>query len=367
MKVHKLKLLLIGMATITSLSSNAQSIEEQMTKTNPGCQTFFLNAMKVVPKQYETRSFDSIQKALEIWATYCNEKEIQIFRLLLDLQTDKFKMPADGSLFVQLLEEYSLHFQKVDTSKSQVNTNPALTFFQLCSLWAGNLKHEKKQSDLERFICSVLTYEVTNPRKEIRRNQKLYPELYASLSQQFKDVRKNQFRKSYGIIPGIWCPVGNLKVVGNHPFLGAQIGARSPHFQLDLSLHIRFLEARQLYYFKGLPDSTRTYSGAYLGAEFIYYPVVTMRTDLGVVTGFGGDLFDPEDFDSENSNGSLSFDCFNFNTGIRFNYYIMQSLYFGLEGRYHLLNYKNDFGTKISGNAFTWNFIIGFNRKHQYR
>jgi hypothetical protein len=56
-----------------------------------------------------------------------------------------------------------------------------------------------------------------------------------------------------------------------------------------------------------------------------------------------------------------SIGSFNANGGLKFNFYVNPTLYFGLQGRYNWINYNNKGGTSLNGNAFSIDFIIGGN------
>lgn len=366
MKARFVQLVLGFFLLFSCTASFAQTIEEQMTKTNPGCQTLFSNAMRVIPQQYETRSFDSLQKALTLWESYCGTwQELKIMRLLIDIQIDQFKLPADAAPLLQLLEQYTLHYPRTAPIAANSKGDAVQNFFYLSATWAANLLKEKKLSTNERFICRVLTHEIENPRREVQRNAEIYPEFGSSMKLQLEQERKMELHANYAISSGIWIPTGDLSVVGNHPFIGFHIGARDPHFQLDLSLLVRFANAPHPFFFKSMQDSTDTFTGIHLGGDFIYYPVVHKRIDLGFIAGLGYETFDPQDMDPEFIDDLLTFKTVNFSTGIRWNYYLSKSIYIGAEGRYHLIHYKNDYRTSVNGNALSCNLILGFNKRRR--
>jgi hypothetical protein len=126
------------------------------------------------------------------------------------------------------------------------------------------------------------------------------------------------------LITGVWIPTGNAAVLGIHPALGFQGGARFDRHQIDLTIQFRFLNTGETYYVKrsGNLYDVDHFFGGYIGLDYNYYFINKTRCDLGLLGGFGFDGFDI--FSGNNSENDylrpLSINSFNVNTGLRFNY-----------------------------------------------
>jgi len=74
--------------------------------------------------------------------------------------------------------------------------------------------------------------------------------------------------------------------------------------------------------------------------------------------GFGGFNL----FSSNKTNEQLRplfVESFNFNVGLRYNYFLSPTFYIGLQSRFNLINYNNRGGTSFNGNAFSFDIIFG--------
>jgi len=350
---------------------NAQTVEEQMTRSRPSCNDVFINAMEVLPKYYREKNFDSLNVAIHIWENSCGQvPQIKITYILFAIQQRTFKIGQLDSSSIILLNEYAERFQLYH-QQGAVYTSPQTLFYRFSSAWAGLMLENKHLDENEKFVCSVLKGEIKNPEKEIRANSALYPELMTLVSKNDKDERDG-FRANYTIISGAWIPTGNLSLLGVKPSIGFQIGARNKRHQIDLTFQIRFLKSDSPYTVKrnGELIVRDAYFGGYVGLDYNYYFISNQKTDLGIVVGMGYDGFDISGSDYYNNyyNDYLrptGIGSFNANGGLRFNYYVSPSFYLGLQGRYNWINYGNPGGTNLNGDGYSSDLIIGFNRKQR--
>ena len=59
----------------------------------------------------------------------------------------------------------------------------------------------------------------------------------------------------------------------------------------------------------------------------------------------------------------LSINSFNFNTGLRFNYFFNARGFIGLQSRYNFINYGNKGGTSLRGDAISIDLLFGIAHK----
>lgn len=189
---------------------------------------------------------------------------------------------------------------------------------------------------------------------------------FADILQENEKAQRNGFRTNYAFLAGIWIPMGDLTLLGDHPSFGFQLGARDNSNQVDLTLQFRFSNSANYYTIKrnNAYYDINNYFGGYIGLDYTYYLVNKLNFDLGVLGGIGYDGFD---ITSSNYNYDemkpLSIGSFNANGGFKLNYYLSTSFYIGLQARYNFINYVNHGGTSMNGDAFSIDLIIGGNKK----
>ncbi|ULQ54722.1 hypothetical protein [Flavihumibacter fluvii] len=365
MVVKYLKIIILFHLSFVTSCLYAQTIEEQMSKSHPDCQTMLMNAMDVLPGLYRKKSLDSLDKALGIWERSCyGMPEVSITRMLLDMEEDKFSLSQDtNGATLDLLTGYAGDFPSPARSEAPKNS-----FYKFSAAWARLLLKEKKLDKNEIFICRVLSGEINNPRKEIEKNRSNYPEFAAMLKNELAAERKGP-RFDLALSTGVWLPTGNLSTLGVHPSFGFHAGLRDMHHQLDLTMQIRYLHSANPYAVKrgGQLDSTDYYFGGYIGLDYNYYLVSTARYDFGLLAGIGWDGFDfaPDPYEyyyyEPYYTSHVTIGSFNANAGLRFNYYVTHSFYIGLQARYNAIQYSTGGGTNLSGDAFSIDLIFGSN------
>lgn len=346
------------------MNAKAQSIQEQMTKARPSCYDVFGNAVVVLPKLYRQQAFDSMHTAVQIWEDACgSSQQVRCTKLLLALQEGTFHVDSLDSDVIDLLENYALSFSFYKTNSAQYYVTEK-AFYSLSSIWAKFLVQQKTLDDNEKFICAVFTGEITAPSKQIKNNAEKYPELGKQLQHNRDALRKGP-RVNSAFILGIWMPKGDLTILGNHPSIGFQFGARDNHHQLDFTMQFRFIKSANTYFFKrnNLLYESSHYFGGYIGIDYTYYFVSKRQYDLGLLTGIGFDGFDVASGQHNQQQRPLSINSFNANGGIKYNWFVSPGFYLGLQGRYNLVNYCNSGATSLQGNAFSIDFIIGGNGK----
>jgi len=343
--------------------ANGQSIQEKMTQRPASCQDVFKNAMNILPELQQNRYFDSLGAALAIWKKSCGDiPEVGCTALLLSIEESTFDGRKMDSSTIDLLVNYSYAYRH---RKSLKTPQGEWSFFSFISTWASSLIKERRLDKNEKFICQVFAGEIDNPVKEIRDDPMKYPAFTNILAKNERSQRSG-FRTNYAFLGGIWIPMSDLSLLGNHPSFGFQLGARDNSNQLDITLQFRFSKSANPYTImrnNGYYD-LNNYFGGYVGLDYTRYLVNKINFDLGLLGGVGYDGFD---ITSENYNYDalrpLSIGSFNANAGFKLNYFLTTSFYVGLQARYNFINYINHGGTSMSGDAFSVDLIVGGNKK----
>jgi len=282
--------------------------------------------------------------------------------LSLSIEESTFDEKKMDSSTIDLLVNYSYGYSHRNRPNIPEGER---SFFSLSSTWARLMLKEKRLDNNERFICQVFAGDIDNPVKEIRKNTTMYSP-FAEILEETENAQRNGFRTNYAFLGGIWIPMGDLALLGNHPSLGFQLGARNNSNQLDITLQFRFSKSANYYTIMRNTAfyDINNYFGGYVGLDYTYYLVNKLNFDLGLLGGIGYDGFDitSSNYDYDELK-PLSIGSFNANGGFKLNYYLTTSFYIGLQARYNFINYVNHGGTSMSGDAFSIDLIIGGNKK----
>lgn len=372
MKAKTLLLAAILPCIFLHQNANAQiSVEEAMSRTHPECKDVFLNAIDLIPKLYKEKSFDSLQKAIDIWKSSCgNMAEIKYTEMLLSVERSTFNNSKPDSSLVALLTRYSYAYKNF--SRYNAYYGPTSSYYKLSSTWAKLLLERTNLSVTEKFLCNVFAGNIPEPEREIRQHKETYTELYNLLNEDLAHQKKGGSAE-YTIITGAWSPTGNAAVLGVHPSIGMQFGGRFDRHQVDFTLQFRFIKSANTYTVKrnnNLYDLDH-YFGGYIGLDYNYYFINKIKTDLGIIAGIGYDGFDIAVSGENHENDylkPLGISSLNVNTGLRFNYMFSPAFYLGLQGRYNFINYGTKGGSNLNGDAFSLDLIFGFtSRPNMYR
>lgn len=149
-------------------------------------------------------------------------------------------------------------------------------------------------------------------------------------------------------------------MVGQHPYLGFQIGYLKNRISAYAELSFKFLNSRNHFYTE-LDDSlhyTNHFFGGYVGGGFNYEVKKLKSHSFDLLTGVAFDGFDvlsiTNKLGGENYNKSIN--SLNINTGVGYRFTIkpLKSLkYLGLDAKYNWVNYNNQNGTNLKGNSIT--------------
>jgi len=183
-----------------------------------------------------------------------------------------------------------------------------------------------------------------------------YPDTARRASQ---DASDREISRHFGLNIGAWIPTGDLSVLGTHPNIGAIWGIRHKVHEFNVVLDFRFGKSKDPYQVSraGTLYQLDSYFGGYLGLDYIFYLGVGKGYDFGILAGLGYDGFTLKKDIVPAPPYEIA--SFNFNTGIRFNWYTKGRTYFSFQPKYNIINYANQGGTSFDGNAITLQFFVG--------
>jgi hypothetical protein len=195
----------------------------------------------------------------------------------------------------------------------------------------------------------------------------------------YNNQRSNISGFDLALMTGIWSPTGSLSRLGNHPYIGYQVGGKFNKWLVDLKLDFRFLHAAEYYtvIISGSPHLGNYFFGLNMGIDAGYELLQRRKFGLEAVGGVAYEGFDAISSTNNNSNNDGSLSTVNLNLGVNLRWYIRHKVkskgeswsYLALQPKYNFLFYHNDGGSDLAGNAFTLSLIYGgFSRKidHYY-
>ena len=147
----------------------SQTIEERLLKASD-CDTMLMYAMVILPELYKKNSLDSLHTAVEIWERWCGARlEVKTTRILLDIEESRsgFSRNVDANT-IDLLSNYARFLS--DHAQGRPYTTSQASFFRFATAWSKLLLENKPLDENEKFICRVLSGEIKEPEKEIRKN-----------------------------------------------------------------------------------------------------------------------------------------------------------------------------------------------------
>jgi hypothetical protein len=340
-----------------------------------------------VPQLVQEGKWGQLQNFLENWRRSDAPSDELIFGIsvLSSIENKKFtvyQLPCDVFRF---LDDYARELKTAEESPTSFSYSirlPArrwfdasedarkLLFFiqsrarQLIATWPAG--------STESFICHVLAGDIRYPTSDLRRNKENYAELntfqrtLSNYNNQYYNSWRNVRSGTVGVMAGIWLPTGNLQTLGTHPSAGVFWGGRYKKNEYDMVISFRFLHPTPRGYTFVRDDTSYTthyYDGGYVGVDYTRYIFHRGRLELGLTSAAGYDFFDVIDgFKDDNSIAHLepfNEGSFDFSNGLRVKYFSHRGTFIGLAAKYHLINYSNNGGTDLSGNAITIDLIWG--------
>ena len=187
----------------------------------------------------------------------------------------------------------------------------------------------------------------------------LYSQTYPDTTRTSQDESDREISRHFGLNVGAWIPTGDLAILGTHPNIGVIWGIRHKVHEFNVVLDFRFLKSKDPYVVSraGTLYEMDNYFGGYLGLDYIYYLAVGKSNDFGILAGLGYDGF-TLDHDKVPA-PPYEVGSFNFNLGIRFNWYTKGHTYFSFQPKYNIINYANTGGTSFDGHAITLQLFVG--------
>ena len=348
---------------------------------------FVQEASYIITNSIKERDWVSLQYFTENWknAGASNPELLFCINTLLMIENNRFsffQLPCD---FMYFLEDYSKELRIINSDPNNFQYKIILSkrywydastdvrsIMAITQSWALALIGSNKLNNSELFLCKIFAGVITQPRATYNSQKEKYADLKTfedgiNKNNQFYFInQRNKKTATTGIMVGAWMPTGNLKLLGTHPSVGLILGGRNKKNEYDLIWAYRFLSP-SMHDYQFLRNDTlynsSHYDGGYIGFDYTRYIIHKTRYELGFTTAIGYDYFEVVDGMSGSNSGPdlnpINIGSFDFSNGIRLKYFLGPRSYIGLAAKYHLINYNNDGGTDMGGNAFTIDLIFG--------
>ncbi len=181
-----------------------------------------------------------------------------------------------------------------------------------------------------------------------------------------KDFDKYMYGLEYHMsaLVGIWMPIGNMSLLGNHANFGYQLGLRVEKMTYNITMAFKNFKTDDDFFIidNGQINTTNKFFGGYIGIDIDREIYSCRRSQFDLLAGIGYDELTSHSRKKDNNNNNVkspSINSLNINIGIGYKYFINKYWYVALQGKYNFVNYKNNGGSDFSGDVITITILTG--------
>ncbi len=347
----------------------------------PDCDTVAYNSTNLIMYFYNIHDYDSAEMVLNTWEATCGTSEpITRTRILFAILQNKFSEALYDSTIVDYILNYMI---RMDTTRIGIYNNYK-EYFGFVTIrgdydyftqnMADTLLQRTFYEPMELFFSETYANVLTDAVKEIQLDSIYNNTEFSSYYYKRADKVRSQIDYNFTFLSGIWIPLGNASLLGNHPLLGLQLGIHSQKMTYNLALAFKFLRSKNEYAIlrDGNMDTTDTFFGGYIGAGIERGIFKFKNNEIDLLAGIGYDGFQSVNVntadDDPNNDVGHSVNSLNTNFGLGYRHFFVNKSYIGLQGKYNFVNYINRGGTNIMGDNITISFVVGgfYNEKKKY-
>ncbi|MFZ4741106.1 MAG: hypothetical protein ACOYLE_08065 [Bacteroidales bacterium] len=350
-------------------------IESLMTRKYLSCQDIRYNAQFLIPEFYKKDSKDTLNAIIDYWEKYCGlSEEIIRCRILFAIDNREFDENTYDSTILNYLISY-----KNSTWGLRNKYRETYIYYN----WYSNTS---QPDTLKSFTVNLA--KVILARNDLKPIERFFLKMYSNDFEgtfamlQSDDFKETKIHKYYfseiqrnnrqiilhgDFILGVWIPQDNLEILGNHPFIGLRGGYKYKRLIVDATIGFKFVKSPNVYkvYKNDSIWDTDHFFGGYIGIDLGLEMFRIKNNSFDLIGGVAFDGFDAIKVDDPNSNTDISksISSLNLNIGLGYKYNINKWNYIGVDFKYNIVDFKNNMGTDLSGNAFMINLIYGFFEK----
>jgi len=369
-------------------------VEKMMTHRILTCEDIFYNSMLLIPRLYAENKVDSIKLVLSYSKRNCKISQAYVaMELLLAIEdrtfneTIKYTYRNDPQKPISsrppyydsaYYDTYILSFLETFGEFCTIDTVPELynhfeyeaytNYTRFIKNTAQKLTAIKGLSPSEQYLLKYYAHPDSTSFHIL--NDTIYNGTGLQMAYQERTAIGGV---DFGISTGIWSPTGNLSRLGNHPTFGCYIGGRDKGFVGLMNFMIGFTKSPNTY--EIMQDdtlfTTNHFEQYYIGYDVAQSIAYNKRHDLAILGGIGYDAIVGL---TRSRNGNYDANLkpkvmktLNLNFGIGYKLFLTHKVaettihrsYLGINAKYNIVNYKNSFGTNMSGNTFTITLSYG--------
>lgn len=356
---------------LSGFTLRAQSVEEQLVRPVIRCEDVRLNALQIIPQLYHQGPIDSVIRAISFWEGACGlTEETQRIKILVAIRNRHFSELLYNSTIVYHIDRFKevKDLQNGDLfyrfRRDSVEINRMVAYNAFTKELARSLLPVADTASLENYFCRL--YADSGNTAAILDKPALANTSLKNYYRKHEESIRKKPRGHLALISGLWIPTGAATLLGNHPYIGLELGSRGVRDRFNLVLSFKFVNAQQPYQIKRNDQlyETNDFFGGFIGLDY-GRKMFGNDTHVFELTAGGGldgfDVYHTSDEDKREQMKPLSILSYNFNGGIQYSlfYNKRKDAFLGIQARYNVTNYRNKGGTNLQGNPITIGLVWG--------
>lgn len=365
-------------AMLTALHAQSR-LDTLMGRYHPPCTAIGLNARSLLSDLIDHGRNDSVELILNYWTSHCGGSSAAgMVNMLLDIEVGRF---TDSSYDAQTVLRASRRGQLAQMSGREVSSLPLTAdefsfelyrefpfimrpFDESIRHWGCRLSYTQPPG-LAHDICQNLCTGSDSLINTL--NRQAYPEtrLQRALTDPVKSRTTDVAVGHFSLWAGAWIPTGRLSTIGNRPEFGVRLGARHRRMNYDLTLGFKVGPSDEPYIAKhtrgdNTLDTTSHFFGGHIGID-VGWALVPWKKhhELQLVGGVGWDGFDAFNDQNGDSDQNASAGSVDLSSGLEYRYFGKKRNYWGIQVKYHLVDYSRNEVVDLPGQPITIRLLWG--------
>jgi hypothetical protein len=410
------KVLSILFFSLAAYATNAQvkpeTMAELMKHRMYPCHEVEYNAILLAQNMYRHGNYDSLDALCAFWSSHCEPNE-RIFSLTIlnSIRANRFREFVNSNQYlisrntssISVSDQYSTSILNMlvayrsaaaggfddEAYRNWQEYNHPLPkdvtdyynhyeqYYAFLKEMARSLMGKRTYAPIEDYLLRFYAAPDSVRYAELDSaiyNRTVLQERYAAYTR----YRNSITGVGVGLRGGVWLPQSKLALLGNHPYLGYQIGGKTNKFAWDIAMDIRFGKSPNQY--EVMKNDTIRYtnhfSGINVGIEFSHQLARFGRQQIDFQWAVGYEGFQTLPTGSNTSTGQQALVKYigsayfspgfvwRVYTGQRFRADLQRYTYLAIAARYHIVDFNNTGGTDLHGNFSTVGIIWGSYRNN---
>ena len=329
------------------------------------------NCSNLAVEYFTEQKYDSLEMILDYWSKEFGFIEpIARMYLLYDISTNSLTDNSFGIEIIDFLTDYKIYVESEGYLKDRSDPSfmteeyyPFVSnkFDRFTVALADSLLKDIPEESSNYLLCEFYRNNFLGFSQKMRSGKYKNTALrsfYFTYVEEIFQAPEHRF----GVLAGMWRPLGKNKILGNHPDIGGFYELKKGKWLVNLMLSLRFLDAKETYYVVRQEELTPTtdffllYGGIELGQIFLRF----RRLSLALSAGFGVDVLETVHSEIENEQVTLVYPNMNAGAALRFYTSRYCNNYFEIQYRLNYVNYRNKGGTDLNGNVANIRLMFGF-------